>query len=434
LVILASLNIHLVVIYLLGLAGLSCYFEKPAKFTALAGALLGIALLFFGLETMQAGAAPLQEQAWLKDFLRKTQTSYMLAFVAGALLTIVVQSSAAVSVIAIAMAETKLLGLEQALMIVYGTNLGDSIATYLLSASLKGTMKQIALFQSLFNVVGSVIFVALFYIETGLGVPLVMAGLDALTPSVAKKSAYAYLLFNGVTSLVLALVMTPWARMLARLAPETAEESESRLKFIHPRAAEDPESALELVNQEQLRLLHRLPSFMERLRGQAPSASSEANIAAHTAFRAVSAEVHNFLTELMERPHGHQTAERVLAALNRQNLIAALGENTFLFSQAFTRAHISPKLQALALSLLEGLDTLFLTAIEAWQGSEIDNQMLAESTSDRGDQMKKLRDSYLTREAQLDTQDRSLLFTVTNQFERLVWLLNGMPKLIGASK
>src|SRR5215467_5272088 len=78
-----TFNIHPVVAYLVGFSAVSAsLLRKPAQ-QAFAGVLLGVGLIFFGLETMGGSARPLVETPWFRDLLHQTVDSPAVAFLVG---------------------------------------------------------------------------------------------------------------------------------------------------------------------------------------------------------------------------------------------------------------------------------------------------------------------------------------------------------------
>lgn len=194
LVFVAVLDIRLVVLYLLGLAGASFAFERPLKQKNTVGALFGIGMLFYGVELMKTGAAPLQTFPWFNSVMESTRNSYALAFLGGCFLSFVTQSSTAVSVLAISLVQARVLAAEQTIMIIYGANLGSTFSRMILSGGLKGSSKQLAHFQDLFKIAGTAVFVALFYAELWAGVPLVRALVSLLSGKIEKQMALVFLI------------------------------------------------------------------------------------------------------------------------------------------------------------------------------------------------------------------------------------------------
>ena len=67
--------------------------DSAYKFKNISGAVLGMAIIFLGLITMQNGVAPLANEPWFKDTIEYAQGSYLLDFIIVAGLTLLVQSS-----------------------------------------------------------------------------------------------------------------------------------------------------------------------------------------------------------------------------------------------------------------------------------------------------------------------------------------------------
>src|SRR5262245_34325327 len=64
----AVVDLRLTILYLIGLAGAAFAFDRSHKSVAL-GAVFGVGMLFYGIELMQSGVAPLKELPWFSDLL-----------------------------------------------------------------------------------------------------------------------------------------------------------------------------------------------------------------------------------------------------------------------------------------------------------------------------------------------------------------------------
>src|SRR5688572_31821799 len=62
----AVLDLRLAILDLIGLAGAAFAFDKSHRSHAL-GAIFGVGILFYGIELMKTGAAPLKELPWFSD-------------------------------------------------------------------------------------------------------------------------------------------------------------------------------------------------------------------------------------------------------------------------------------------------------------------------------------------------------------------------------
>ena len=194
--------------------------------------------------------------------MEQAHSSYLLTFAAGALLSFLTQSATAAAMIAVALAKAGLLGLDETLMFVYGGNVGSTLRM-ILSGSLKGSSRQIAASRTLFKITGSALFVRLFYIEAYGRVPLVGHWSRILSERLETQAALGNLLCNLAPALLLTPLLGPVHRFLDRLWPATEAEDFAKLKFLHPQALDDPETAIDLVEKEQMRLVMRLPELHE---------------------------------------------------------------------------------------------------------------------------------------------------------------------------
>ncbi|MBI3927675.1 MAG: Na/Pi cotransporter family protein [Armatimonadetes bacterium] len=434
LVLVAVIDISAIKLYLLGLAGICFAIGEPRRYRYAMGALFGIALLLYGLQIMASGAEPLAEHEWFRTMVRSTASSYVLALTIGLLLTLVAQSSTAVAVVAIQMTAAGLLSAEQTILIIYGCNLGESVITSFLSSSLKGTQKQLAMFQVAFDRLGGLLFVTLFMLETYLHIPLVLALVTRLAARVELQMALVHLIVNATMATLFSLALGRWLALLERRWPATQEEDLGKVQYLQDPALDYPETAIDLAQKEQQRLVLRFPDFMDYARAEPDQAPAVDFETAHAAFSAVAAEVDEFLTSLVNRDTTPATSLRLLNTVNRHTIIKSIENNLSSLVGTVRAADYSPALQILVGNFIEGLDAILLSTNDAFESQEPEDiDLLIEITADRGQLMERLRSTYLSAEASFDLRDKSALFYITTLFERTVWLLNRLGQLLSES-
>ncbi|MDY6972972.1 MAG: Na/Pi symporter [Thermodesulfobacteriota bacterium] len=430
LVLLAFMDIKVLVLFLLGVAGISIAFDKPSRYRQLADTLFGVGLLFYGLHMIRTGAMPLAEEEWFKSLLLQGRESFVLAFIVGAVLTAISQSSSAVAILAITMTQSGLFSFEQTIMIIYGTALGSSAITWFLSTSLKGTPRQLVMAQVFFNVVALVILVPLFYLEFYGHVPLVKALVVKAASRLEQQMAYVYVLLNLCGTLTLSFMTSPYAWFLARLWPPTQQEDWSQLEYLHDHALKDPETALALIEKEQARLLERLPLYMEELRMSDTDENKPNRDVVHSAFQTVSREIDGFVSDLLNQTLSADTSERVLNVQNRQGMIVALEKGLYEMVLAMETWSPSAASRRFKHVFVEGLDTILITAAEASASlDQTDIEMLTAITHDRSEMMHNMRQTYLASEKNLTPDERMIFLRVTGLYERLVWTINRIAVL-----
>ncbi len=426
----ALLDIKVVVLYLLGLSALFFAFDKRLQPRPFLQVLFGIALLFYGIQLITESALPLQSMDWVKTFMLQAQHSYLLAFSAGALLAFVVQSSDAVSLLAITLLKTHLLTLDQTLMVVYGTHLGSSLSLWLLTLHLKGTSKQIAMLQVFFNIVGCLIFVPLFYAEIYGGFPLVKHSAMTLAASPSQEVLWVVFLFNTVTALLLLLLTPACDRLLSSLFPVSSEEEQFKPQYLFDQALQDSETAMDLVMKEQIRLLQKIRQYVSLLQVKVKGASQSKMDLIHSSFASIHGAIQAFLGDLRSQNLSRKASERFSFLQNLQSLLENIEENLYQVTHTLQNSKNPETLIPLISTFTVGLDVMLSIAESvALSSAATELTSLLTLTADKSGLMSKTRSDYLSHETQLSTQDKSLLLYLTNLFERIVWSLNRMAAL-----
>lgn len=416
LVFMAAVNLRLPILFLIGACGLVLTFKLFAGWKPAVACLLSIGLVFFGLEMMKQAFEPLSASQQLIAVARFFDRWPDAAFLLGALMRTFIHSSAATAAITITINKGGMLGEFPAMLAMPGLGIGTAFATYLLSSNMRGIPRQIAIYQALTNVVAAVLVAAVLLLERTTGVPLVLSFLDWLTPTIEGRMAFMYLIFNLVIAAI-SILGIQWApAWLQRISPPTLEEDLSRPMYIDADALQSPETAPDLVEMEQLRLMRAVATNLETVRGgTGPTLKT-----LHSATVALGEEIRRFLESLIRQPISAELAARAISLQRKQETLRALEENVSLFAE--TLKHKAGQ-EELTGSLLEALDTILLTACDALSSRDpLDIEMLIGLTDDRSAMMERLRNRY-SAGAATDASSISALHYATTLFERNVWLL-----------
>ena len=224
----------------------------PKKYTT-AGAfgevLMGLGVLFVGMETMSEAMAPLQ--SW--DGFRNAMASIdnpLLGVLIGAGVTAILQSSSASVGILQALAGEGLISLHAAIFILFGQNIGTCVTALIASSGTNATAKRTAIVHLLFNVIGTVLFVII-----SLTLPFA-DWIKALSPdNMRLQIALVHIVFNVVTTLLL----LPMAGLLEKAAclivHDKADQREGMtLKYFDTRLLTTPPIAVEQLFKEVQRM------------------------------------------------------------------------------------------------------------------------------------------------------------------------------------
>lgn len=440
LVLVATVDLRAVVLYLLALVGLAFFlgFDHSVRYRHLVGAALGIALLFLSLQFIRTGAAPLSTIDGVQELLQALAAFPLLLLGVGALLSMLVQSAASVSVVAVAMTQAGLLAMEQTVLILYGAGIGSSVALVFISANLRGTPKQVALLQVAFNVLAIAVVLPLYFVEVWWSVPLMMAAAAQLTGEVAMQAALVFLGVQLVGAGVLTALRGSLLAWMARRAPATLEEQLAQPAFIYDRALDDAPSAISLLEREQGRLLSHLEGYLSGVGSELAGRIHAEALAG--ADRRVSQRVDLFLTALVDRERDRRTLDGLLNLRARQRLLDDLREALLPFDALVrdARVHLgsegrngfSERLQEAAHFLL----TLLHEAAEDSEGDGAALASLADLSGDRSATLATLRRRWLQQVSEGDTAGLEPLFGATTLFERISWLVSRYGQLLAAAQ
>lgn len=219
-------------------------FLKDEKKKDIGSILLGFTILMTGMDTMSAAVKPL---ANVPEFtsLFTMFSNPILGLIAGAILTAVIQSSSASVGILQALSATGAITFGSALPIIMGQNIGTCVTAMISSVGASKNARRTALVHLYFNVIGTVIFMVLFYAVNSVVQFGFMEG-----PATALNIAIIHTIFNVFATLIL----LPFSNKLVKLAcmtvkddevekVQTAEEKAFRL--LDPRFLDTPGYAVE---------------------------------------------------------------------------------------------------------------------------------------------------------------------------------------------
>ena len=190
----------------------------------------GLGILFIGMDMMSSAMMPLRDSEAFISLMTKFSNPF-LGILAGAVFTAIIQSSSASVGILQALASSGLIGLGNAVYVLFGQNIGTCITAILAAIGTNRNAKRTTIIHLMFNIIGTIIFTTVCILTQ-------LTDLIAnITPdNVAAQIANMHTLFNIVTTLLLLPFGTYLAKLATKILPEKKDEKVDvmHMEFIRP--------------------------------------------------------------------------------------------------------------------------------------------------------------------------------------------------------
>ncbi|MDQ8033632.1 MAG: Na/Pi symporter [Bordetella sp.] len=415
LVFLATLDLRLVVLYMVAAAGLSLHFklDRHAARRDWIWAGLGLALLFMGLDLIKHAPAGLSADDWRA--LLGQGLSLPVAALLGAVMALVTQSASAASILAVAALHGGFIGFDAAFWIMTGANVGSGVAVLLSGSGLRGSGRRLCLIHVMVKLGGSAIVAPAWLLGA--------RGIDAAAAGAPLLLALLFLAMQVAGALPLTLWRERAVALAGRFTPDDPVELASQPHYIYDRAVEDPVNALVLAALERDRLVRRLPALLPDL-DSAPAPAPQRRAELEGA-RSIVLQTEAFLVSLMSRSPARAVLDQALHAQSQLENLRALLDTVEGFARIVDARGAHP---TLLFNLSEALRTLAgLLADTAGEGGPDadDLDTLIRISGDRGELLERMRRQVAASDAHDEAAMRDLL-AATRLFERAVWLIGRM--------
>jgi len=216
--------------------GMPLIFSSKGNRKSIGEFVFGFSFLFMGLSFLQEAATAMNIGDMVAGMLAHVpQDSFLtilLFVIVGALVTMIVQASAATMAITLMLFGMNIpgFGFEQAAALAMGQNIGTTITAFMASLTANTQARRAALAHMFFNVFGVVAFLIVFYPACNAVswfVDSVMGGGNDLF----KLSAF-HTAFNIINTLLLIGFVRQIEMLVCRVLPLKAQDEDYRLRFI----------------------------------------------------------------------------------------------------------------------------------------------------------------------------------------------------------
>ena len=239
------------------------FLTKKEKVRQYGLAILGLGLLFFGMELMSEATQPLRTYGPFISLMGHMDNP-LYGILVSAAFTGLVQSSSATTGVIIVLASQGFVTLEAGIALAFGANIGTCFTAMLAAIGKTREAVRAAAVHILFNIAGVLIWIA-FIDQLAIIVRWISpsaAGLEGtarLAADTPRQIANAHTVFNITNTLLFIWFTVPLARLIARLLPEKKEDDKQRVqpRYLDEVLYQTPVLALDRVRMELRRLGER---------------------------------------------------------------------------------------------------------------------------------------------------------------------------------
>jgi len=238
------------------------FFSKLNRKIAIGRLIMGLGLIFFGMNIMSEGMAPLKDYQPFLDLMIEMQNP-IYGILVGFIFTALVQSSSATIGIIIVMASNGFLTLPAGIALAMGANVGTTVTALLATIGKSREAKRTGYIHLLFNILGVLIFLPfipeLAHFSSYITNPhlidlnqdtLNMAFLAEHTP---RQIANANTIFNFISLLIFLPLIPVFIWVVNKIVPVLDEEKNStefKTEFLDDSFINTPSMAMQAVRQE----------------------------------------------------------------------------------------------------------------------------------------------------------------------------------------
>lgn len=419
----ATLDIQPYVAFLVGGSGIVLGVVRTRSWQTVAGVFLGLGLILLGLEQMGTGAAPLKNEEWFHYGMTWAMASPPLAFLAGILIAALLQSNTGATMTVITLAGAGAIRLEDAALLIYGTNLGAIALRLVLASGLKGEALRLVRLEDLFCLVSGGVMLLLYYLEAA-GVPLVFALSAQITGHVSSQLAVIFLLSNLIPTIFLLPLLPGCRRLLLWLWPGTTHEGAGTPHYLQVTALNDPATGLDLLQKE-------LAHLTRTITGKEISQNdTNEDSAPPREFQSLSLAIEDFATQLASRT---ALNKKEVVRLHRFRAILSGIRHVEAGIRSFAqRARISPDALSpdLLAQLLQTLTAFVATAASIINEADPEKaSTFREQTKRQGTFLHNLRERAFF-QPESEAEGPLARTALSEDFEIAVWTLHRLAKLI----
>ncbi len=436
---------------ILGAAALVYLFSKKDRPRFIDMAIMGLGMIFFGLELMKEGFAPMRDIPAFVDafawFEASTYLGVLKCVVLGAVLTFLVQSSSATLGITIGLAATGVIPFTTAAALVLGENIGTTITVMIASVGANTAAKRAAYAHVLFNLFGVFWITLIFawYIRLVGGIvegvhganPLTMTLTEGIDPIqfgavMTAGIALTHTLFNVTNTALFLPFLGPFAKLLRQVVPDPGIKEVRHLKHLDSRGVDAPVLGVEQSRGEVVQMGLGTVKMIDWIRQLAFNGPQDERLIQKTFHREevldnVQQEIMTFLTDLLDATVPHSIAEEAKQQLRIAHEYESMSDRLASVLRAFLklkkkRLELPAEQQGALLELHDMVADFLRVVTDAYQQrTPVDDATAHTLSTSITKRVKELRNDHLQRmtESPVDPTLSLLVAGILTDYRRI---------------
>ncbi len=245
------------------------FVTKRERLVQYGAMIMGLGLLFYGMDVMGDATRPLRSFEPFIDAMRQMESRW-LGILIGAGFTALVQSSSASTGVIIVLATQGFVTLEAGIALAFGANIGTCVTALLAAIGKPREAVRAALVHVLFNVLGVLVWLWLidelaWVVRAVSPAAPELGGVEQLAVETPRQIANAHTIFNVANTLLFIGFTKPMAWLVTKVVPTRDEKPSSVTPiFLDDILLQTPALALDRVRLEMERLGSRSLEMVSR--------------------------------------------------------------------------------------------------------------------------------------------------------------------------
>lgn len=326
--------------------------------------LFGVAFLFLGLGTLKETGTSFATDPAMRDsitaFFAQFSTSfwsYALFLVIGSILTLCVQSSAAMMAITMILCSTGVMSITQGVMLVLGENIGTTITANIVAMGANVQARRAALAHFTYNMIGVIWSLALLKPFLGMVCGIVGfdqemapgdAGYEANLAKISLVLAGFHSAFNITNTAILIWFVPQIEKLVCSIIKprKQDEEDDFKLHFITSGIMKTPELSVLEAQKEIKAFGERIQSMFGMVRNLLDEEDKDKFVKLYTRIEKyeeisdqMEIDIANYLHDVSDAHLSDETKAKMRAMLREISEIESIGDSCYKIARFFNRYH-----------------------------------------------------------------------------------------------